>query len=159
MPFELTAIQRATLRAVCDTFVPAIERADDPDGFWARTASDVGTDEGLAQFMQTLPEDQATGLGMLLDALAEQGFEHASQLSREQLLRNVALASRDAAGGVGALGGLTLFFTYGGVDATRPNPHWKTFRYPGPVPPPPPKEPHITPPLPRGDTTLPAGVR
>src|SRR4051794_10003831 len=159
MPFELTADQRATLRAVCDTFVPSIQRADDPDGFWTRTASDVGTDEGLAQFLQTLPEDQAAGLGMLLDALAEQGFEHASQLSREQLLRNVSLASRDAAGGIGALGGLTMFFTYGGVDATGQNPNWKTFGYPGPVSlPPERKGGGIEPLVPEADTTIEADV-
>ena len=47
MPFrevmrDLTDSQSATLRAVCDTVVPSIQRADDPDGFWARKATDVG---------------------------------------------------------------------------------------------------------------------
>lgn len=159
MPAELTVAQRATLRAVCDTFVPSIQRDDDPDGFWARRASDVGTDEGLAVFMTTLPDDQAAGLAMLLDALAEQGFEHASQLSREQLLRNVSLASRDAAGGVAALGGLTMFFTYGGVGPDGTNPNWKTFGYPGPVSAPPQRgERAIVPLVPERDMTIEADV-
>ncbi|MFT4195114.1 hypothetical protein [Ottowia sp.] len=34
--------RRAGLRAICDTVVPAIARADDPTGFWARKATDVG---------------------------------------------------------------------------------------------------------------------
>jgi acyl-CoA reductase-like NAD-dependent aldehyde dehydrogenase len=39
--------QRATLEALCDTVVPAVERRDDPDGFWARTASDLGVAAGV----------------------------------------------------------------------------------------------------------------
>ena len=38
----LTDTQRETLRLVCDTVVPRIEREPDPDGFWARSASDIG---------------------------------------------------------------------------------------------------------------------
>jgi len=60
----------------------------------------VGTDEGLATFVAELPADQAGGVLQLLDVLAAQGFADASQPSREQLLRNVSLASREAAGGV-----------------------------------------------------------
>jgi hypothetical protein len=154
MPSDISPDQRETLRAVCDTVVPAIERAEDPDGFWARRASDVGTDAGLAEFLGTLPEDQAGGLLQLLDVLGAQGFAGASQLSREQLLRNLSLASRDAAGGVGALSALTLFFTYGGVDATGQNPNWKTFGYPGPVSLPRETPKPITPLVPQGDLEL-----
>ena len=46
MPHELTADQRAMLRAICDTVVPRIERDPDPHGFWARRATDVGADAG-----------------------------------------------------------------------------------------------------------------
>lgn len=158
MPVEVTPSQRATLRAVCDTFVPSLPHPDDPDGFWARAASDVGTDEGLAAFVAELPADQAGGLLQLLDVLAAQGFVGASQLSREQLLRNVSLANRDAAGGVGALGALTLFFTYGGVDALGQNPAFKTFGYPGPVSAPRATPKPIAPLVPAGDTTLEADV-
>lgn len=113
---EMTDLQRATLRAVCDTVVPAIERAGDPDGFWASRATDFCADEALVGILDTLPPDQAAGLLQLLDALAEQGFEGMSQLSREQVLTNVSLASREAAGGIAALVSLTLFLTYGLVD-------------------------------------------
>ena len=40
----LNEAQRETLQAVCDTVVPSIERPDDPHGFWARKASDLGVD-------------------------------------------------------------------------------------------------------------------
>ena len=53
MPVPLTDAQLATLRAVCDTVVPSIERPDDPDGFWARTATDVGADQALLQTMRS----------------------------------------------------------------------------------------------------------
>jgi len=130
---QLTDAQRATLRAVCDTYVPSLPRAGDDDGFWGRSASAVGADAGLAQVMATLPPDQSGGLARLLDVLAEQGFLGASQASREQLLRNVAMASREAAGGIAALRGLTMLMTYGGVDPqTGQNPNWKTLGYPGP---------------------------
>src|SRR5258708_39985789 len=39
---HLTELQLATLRAVCDTIVPSIRVPDDPTGFWARSASDMG---------------------------------------------------------------------------------------------------------------------
>src|SRR5918998_4940607 len=98
-------VQRAVLKAVCDTVVPSLEREDDPDGFWARSASDVGTPEALEQLIDgTLPEEQRQGLEQLLDGLAETGFLFASRLSREQQLRNMALMlGPEAAVGVGAL--------------------------------------------------------
>ena len=131
---ELTDLQRQTLRAVCDTVVPSIAREDDPDGFFARRATDVGADQALAVTLDQLPPDQAEGMGQLLDALAAQGFNGASQLSREQLFTNVSLASTEAAAGIAALVGLTLLFTYGNVDpATGTNPAWPTFGYPGPI--------------------------
>ena len=96
---ELTDLQQRTLRAVCDTVVPSIPRAEDPDGFFARRATDVGADEALLLALDALPPEQAAGMAQLLDALAAQGFNDASQLSREQLFTNVSLASTEAAGG------------------------------------------------------------
>ncbi len=131
---ELTDLQQRTLRAVCDTVVPSIPRADDPDGFFARRATDVGADEALLLALDALPPEQAAGMLQLLDALAAQGFNDASQLSREQLFTNVSLASSEAAFGIAALVGLTLLFTYGSVDPkTGKNPAWATFGYPGPI--------------------------
>ena len=88
---QLTDAHRATLRAICDMVVPSIERDPDPDGFWALSASEVGADVALGELIEALPEEQLSGTIELLEALAEQGFERASQLSREQILRNIAL--------------------------------------------------------------------
>ncbi len=71
---ELTDLQHRTLRAVCDTVVPSIARAEDPDGFFARRATDVGADEALLLALDALPPEQAAGMLQLLDALAAQGF-------------------------------------------------------------------------------------
>jgi choline dehydrogenase-like flavoprotein len=152
---ELSEVQQATLRAVCDTVVPALPRAEDPDGFWARRATDVGAEQALAATLQAMPEDQAAGIAQLLDVLAQQGFNQMSQLSREQLFTNLSLASNDAAVGVAALIGLTLMFTYALVDpSTGQNPFWRTFGYPGPISPAPAQPKTITPLVPSGDTTL-----
>ena len=153
MPTPLTDDQRATLRAVCDTVVPSIPRTPDPTGHWARKASDIGVDQAFEQTLDTLPEENRAGLLELLDALDQQHFRDHSQLSREQLLRNIALVGPEAAAGVGALIGLTLFLYYGmPVDPqTGQNPSWATFGYPGPVTAPPQVARPITPIVPDGD--------
>src|SRR3954452_21533675 len=156
----LTDDQRATLSAVCDTVVPSIKRTPDPTGFWARKASDIGVDQAFEQMLETMPPENQAGIGQLLDGLAQQGFADASQLSREQLLRNIALLGPEAAGGVAALTGLTLFLYYGmPVDPqTGQNPNWPTFGYPGPFTAPPQKPKPITPLTPEPNTTLEADV-
>lgn len=126
------------LSAVCDTFVPAIERVPDPYGHWGRSASSYGVPQALADAIATFPRDQQEGVGQLLDALMGQGFLGASQASREQLLRNVSFSSPDAAGGIAALGGLTLMFHYAIPEpAAGRNPVWDLLGYPGPASAPP----------------------
>src|SRR3954462_6341092 len=148
----LNEAQRQVLRSFCDTVVPSLPRGDDPDGFWARKASDLAIDQGVEQIIATLPAELQVGLGQLLDALAEQQFALLSQLSREQILSNVTMASADAAQGVAALAGMTLFLYYGAPDPqTGQNPNWKTLGYPGPAIPPVESEKAITPLTPDGD--------
>ena len=150
---ELSEQARQTLVLVCDTVVPALTSPDDADGFWARSASDVGVAPALEQFIATMPPEQQAGLGELLEGLAAQGFAGASQRSREQLLRNIALLGPEAAAGVGALTGLTLFLAYGAPDPqTGRNPNWSVFGYPGPVSAPPAEPKPIAPVVPEGDT-------
>ena len=151
MSDRLNDAHRATLAALCDTAVPAIEREPDPDGFWARRGTEVGTDAALAELLEALPQEQLAGTVQLLEALAEQGFEHASQPSREQILRNVSLLGPEAAGGVGALLGGALFLAYAVPDpSTGQNPFWRTFGYPGPVGLPPARAREIEPLAPEG---------
>lgn len=137
----LTENQLATLRAVCDTVVPSIERAGDEHGVWGRSASDLGVDQVLAETIDTMAPEVQAGLAELLDLLDSQGFAALSQASREQTFTTLSLASRDAAAGVGALVGLTLFFAY----SLPPNPAWPQLGFPGPVSAPPEVEKPIVP--------------
>ena len=134
---SLSDTQRETLRLFCDTVVPRIERHPDPGGFWARTASDLGVPEAVEQLIAGLDEQIQSGLQDLLDAIASQGIARMpSQLSREQVLRNLSLASPEAAGGIQALTGMTLFLQYGMPDPqTGRNPNWEVFGYSGPTAP------------------------
>jgi choline dehydrogenase-like flavoprotein len=135
----LSERDRAVLKAVCDMVVPAIERDRDPDGLWCRSASDLGVDQGAAQLIEEIPDPELrAGLVQLLEALGAQGLGRTSQLSGEQILRNTALSSPEAAAGVAALINMTLFLHYGAADPrTGQNPNWKTFGYPGPISAPP----------------------
>ncbi|MSO40878.1 MAG: GMC family oxidoreductase [Solirubrobacterales bacterium] len=136
---ELSDAQKAALASVCDTVVPAIAREADPTGFWGRSASDLGVPDGVEQLITGLAPEMQAGLGRLLDALAGQGIRRSpSQPSREQMLRNVSLASPEAAAGVGALVAMTLFLHYGAPDPdTGRNPNWDKFGFPGPISAPP----------------------
>ena len=136
----LSDSQQAILTAVCDTVVPSLPRDRDPEGLWARKASDLGVDAGAAQLISEIPDPELQGgLLQLIDALGGQGITSApSQESREQILRNTALADPRAAAGIGALINMTLFLHYGAPDPeTGQNPNWNTFGYPGPISAPP----------------------
>ena len=129
--------ERQVLRAIADTVVPRIERADDPNGFWARSGGEVGADEALAETIAQMPDPQREGLGQLAGGLARMGFLSASQRSREQLLRNLSALGPEAAAGAQALVGLSLFFAYSLPDpGTGSSPFWDAFGYPGPGAPP-----------------------
>jgi choline dehydrogenase-like flavoprotein len=130
---KMNDVRRDVMRAICDTVCPSLERADDPDGFWARSGSDVGAPEALADAIAGLPPAQREGLEQLLDGLARMGFLAASRRSREQLLRNLQALGPDAAVGGAALMTLGLFLSYGMPDPqTGRNAFWETFGYPGP---------------------------
>jgi choline dehydrogenase-like flavoprotein len=145
--------QRAVLRAICDTAVPSLPHDPDPDGFWARSASDVGTPDALEQLIEdTFPPEQRAGTLELLDGLAELGFLTASRRSREQQIRNLLMLGYDAAAGGQALMGLSLFLTYGAPDPqTGQNPFWTTLGFPGPVSPAPQANRALSPLVPEGD--------
>jgi choline dehydrogenase-like flavoprotein len=154
----LTEPHRQVLAAVCDTIVPAVARRPDPDGFFARRASEVGVPPVLADLIEQMPQEQRAGMMQLLDALLEQGFLRASHRSREQIMRNIALLGPQAAAGVGALINATLFLHYGLPDERGQNPSWRTFGYPGPVGSPPRAERSLKPFVPDGETVLEADV-
>jgi choline dehydrogenase-like flavoprotein len=136
----LTEAQQAALRDLCDTVVPSIERDPDPEGLWARAASDYGTDRAVEQQLLGIPDPVARGgLIALLDVCAAQGLGAApSQDAREAILAGVGELSPEAAAGVAGLIGMTLFLHYGAPDpSTGVNPAWETYGFPGPPGPPP----------------------
>jgi hypothetical protein len=68
----MTDERHAALRAICDTIVPSIDRAEDPTGFWARAASEIGTDAAIVEYLAVMPAEQRDGLLGLIDALGAQ---------------------------------------------------------------------------------------
>lgn len=150
--------RRAGLRAVCDTVVPAIARADDPTGFWARKSTDVGTDLAIVEVLATLAPEMREGLLGLIDALVGQGIVASSQLSREQIMSRTMMLGPEAAVGVTVLANLVRLVSYGVPDARGQNPFWKQFGYAGPVSLPPNVPKPIRPIVPAGDVTMNADV-
>ena len=132
----LSEIQRAALERLCDTFVPALDRDDDPAGFWARRASDLGVPQLVEEHLASgaVPEEGVDGLRGLLDALAAQGLLDADQASAEALLHGFMASGPDALAGISALRGLTMLLFYAIPDpATGQNPNWPAIGYPGPL--------------------------
>ncbi|HSE19895.1 MAG TPA: GMC family oxidoreductase [Pyrinomonadaceae bacterium] len=146
MSGELNETQLLVLRALCDTFVPSIKVADDPTGFWARTASDLGVDKVLAKYLvENVPDELRAGLLGLLDALAAQGFVNTSQEKRERILARIG-ESPQAAIGISFFQKQTVLLFYGLPEEPEPdpnlitygspkgqNPNWEVMGYPGPV--------------------------
>ena len=134
---DFSDTQRATLRAICDTFVPSIEVADDPQGFWARKASDIGADAAVEKYIDTRVEPVAkAGLLQLLDVFTAQEFAGEDQAAREGMLEGFKAFGAEVAAGIQALQSLTLLHTYG-LAVAGGNPNWTIFGYPGPLGPPP----------------------
>jgi choline dehydrogenase-like flavoprotein len=146
------------LVALADTVVPPLQHDPDPDGFFARRASDIGVPVAIAQTLAGLADDQRVGLEQLLQAIAAQGFTQAPVEHREAILQAIAQSSPEAAAGVQTLISLTLFLYYGLPDQTGQNPNWSTFGYPGPLSPPPRTPRPIEPFQPDSDITLEADV-
>ncbi|MET0601459.1 MAG: GMC family oxidoreductase N-terminal domain-containing protein [Baekduia sp.] len=131
----LSELQQATLRRLVDTFAPEVAVDDDPTGFWARKASDLGVDGAIAQQLSSgvVPEDQLEGMRQLLDGLRAQGFDEAPQAAREAILHGFMDADPGALAGLSALRALTFLLFYAIPDPTTgQNPNWETIGYPGP---------------------------
>src|SRR5262245_12886216 len=65
LTMQITENQIQVLSAVCDAFVPSVDR-DDADGFFRRKASDIGLPQILAGALSLAPEqDQAEFFGLL----------------------------------------------------------------------------------------------
>ncbi len=159
MAMLLTESQRTALAALVDTVVPSITRADDPDGYWARSGSDVQAPVWLeAALSELVPDEQAAGLGELLDGLAGAGLAEQPLAGREAILAATEALSAEAMIAIRQLRGLALLLSYALPDETGKNPFWTSLGYPGPHSNPPDIERGITPYLPSAGEVLTADV-
>lgn len=138
----LSGDQVAVLSLLCDAFVPSVARADDPDGFWARKASDLGVPQLIAYVVSLAPAENQAAMAGVLDLLAGPvGFAVLTPAQREQVLvdwQHSPTAELRAAYSVLAATILPMYYGY--ADDRGPNPNWRSIGYDGPraAPPPPP---------------------
>src|SRR5215204_5394881 len=141
----LTDLQRDTLAAVCDTFVPSID-ADTGDpverDFLARAASDMAIPARIEQtFADSLLPEEIKAFAGLLDALADEGFSGADLEGRTAIVHAFRDQDPEAKLGLHSLKALTMLFFYALPDERGRNPNWEAIGYPGaPTPPPSPEE-------------------
>jgi choline dehydrogenase-like flavoprotein len=134
------------LTAICDTLMPALAEPDDPHGYFALAASDIGVPQAVAGVLAALPSaaDRAEtklllrllaspALGMLLIGQLRP-FTALDQAGRERFLRAMA-GSRlpQLRSGFQVLKRLTLVHFHGLTDARGQNPTWPALGYSGPI--------------------------
>ena len=129
--------QRATLEALCDTFVPAVESdTGDPveREFLARSAADLQVAAQIEGMLaEAMTPDEIAGVAGLLDALAEHDFASLPVEGRNEVVHGTRAADPQAKLGLTQLKGLTMLLFYGAPDAnTGLNPNWEALGYPGP---------------------------
>ncbi len=153
---DMNDSSRRALVAFVDTVVPAVQRPDDPTGFWGAAASAGGVHVAVERHLETrVPEGARAGLLQLLTALEHAGLVAGDREARERLVTAVAASSPPAAAGIAALRSLTLMLAHGMPDAAGRNVSWDVMGYPGLVGTPKPAGTRrIRPLVPDGDTTL-----
>ena len=136
----LTDVQRETLAALCDTYVPSVEtQTGDPleRDFMARAASDMEIPAHIEQtFADTLMPEEIEAFAGLLDALAAEGFSQADLPARTAIVHALREQDPEAKLGLHSLKALTMLFFYALPDEQGRNPNWEAIGYPGaPAPP------------------------
>ncbi|WP_019630334.1 GMC family oxidoreductase [Actinomadura atramentaria] len=155
---DFTETQLAVLRAVVDTAVPPLDRADDPHGYWAASGTSLGADTALLDHLDTQSAEENAALAGLLDGLASIGFQHQGRATREGMLATFGALAPDAAAGIAGLRALACVYAHSVTGADGRNPLWAQYGYPGPQIRPPDDEPYITPYAPADGETLAADV-
>jgi choline dehydrogenase-like flavoprotein len=162
-----TQAELRLLTAICDTLMPAIAEPNDPHGYFALAASDLGVPQAVADILAALPSkaDRAEtkllfklltspALGLLL-AGQPRAFLALNLAGRERFLRGMAVSRMpQLRSGFQVLKRLTLVNFHGLTDEHRRNPTWPAIGYSGPISPPPALAKPITPLAIQHDTTL-----
>jgi choline dehydrogenase-like flavoprotein len=130
---------RTVLDALASTFTPPVTppaaQRDDPTGFWARGAQDVGVAPRFAaRLLEVMAPEEREELEKLLDVLRRTGFARLPQRGREAVLKLLATLDDDAATGIDNLRRVAVQFFYGAVGPDGTNPNWAQLEYPGPPP-------------------------
>ncbi len=130
-------VQRETLDALCETFVPSVE-VDTLDpveaAFMRRSALDMQLPAQIEQMLgDAMTAEELAGMGDLLHEMAEQGIGEAPIDVRTQIVQGVSAADAAAKLGLTQLRALTLLLFYALPDEHGQNPNWEAIGYPGPV--------------------------
>jgi choline dehydrogenase-like flavoprotein len=129
------ATRRATLEALCDTFVPAVDSdSEDPveRAFMERSAADLGVAAQIEGLMaEAMLPEEIEAVGGLLDALEAEGFSQAPVEARTAII-HAFRQDPEAKHGLTQLKGLTFLFFYALPDEQGRNPSWELIGYPGP---------------------------
>ncbi len=141
----LSTRERATLRLLADTLVPSLAVEPDPDGFYARRASDLAVEGDVARIIERYvsPQQRAdfrrllrtieSRLANLLLSGSPRRFSSESQAERERFLLGWAhsrLGVKRRA--FQAMKRLVLFLTYAKALDHGVNPNWPSIGYDGP---------------------------
>ena len=133
--------QRATLSALCDTFIPSLEPPEGDEaqrGFWrARGIATWRFPRGSRSrsARRGSPRSSVVGLRALLDSLAENGMVAATpQEAREQIVHGFCDQSPEALAGISTLRAIagTIFYALPDLGTGR-NPNWDAIGFPGPI--------------------------
>lgn len=163
---QLSDRHLATLRAVCDAFVPAVTQSPDPHGFWGRRASDLGVAEHIVELVGSLGAGDQKELVQLLTLMSSPAlgatwrgplkpFTALTEAQRETLLRRWSVSPLlPIRKGYLSLKKVSAIFFYGYAETNAPNPNWPALGYPGPTAPPAEYDRPIEPIVPNGDLTL-----
>lgn len=148
----------ATMKALADTFVPAIPQPHNAPafgGFWPRTGSDYGIDIAGAGWIESrLPSPLREQMIQFVDLLGVSGIAALPVGARDALLRSIR-GDHDLARGVAGLAEIFTGLFYGLVDETGRNPNWEVLGYSGPPDiTPPPDRPRLHPLRPDSDDEL-----
>ncbi|GAB4551410.1 MAG: GMC family oxidoreductase [Anaerolineae bacterium] len=147
LPQPFTPRQMETLRAICDTFVPALAvAAPDPSGFFARSASAMHLPQHMAEILTEYASERLDQVRLVLDLLDQPlvnsllggvnlPFRRMDINQRTATLRDWAESRLDLRRGAYlVLKRLALLLFYTLVDANGKNPNWEAIGYPGPKP-------------------------
>ncbi|MBC8082299.1 MAG: GMC family oxidoreductase N-terminal domain-containing protein [Hymenobacter sp.] len=141
-----TESQRETLRALADTFIPALDSPAESAAYWQRRGSEGVSLDQIGQVLEEQPAGARAEFLKLLGLLDTptvgltwfgplRPFAHLQPVQREKLLQSWARSKLpQLRKGFHALRKLFIFLYYGGSSTEAGNPVWASIGYAGPLP-------------------------